>query len=424
MPAVLQITPFPIPEMPIAGGQKRVAEFAQAFEALDFRVTRSVVHVRAPAEPGRFDVSLTWRHRKWRRHLGRPGGLANIRQMWALNGAWAERYARRLPLADARPPSLIQVEHPWAFGLAHALRQLRGWSHTRIAYDAHNIESDYQAAVWKASGQWTSAAARLVRDVARHEARVAAAADLCWATCEADARALTALGARSVVVVPNGVSPIAPRDPLADVPRQPYLLFVSSGYPIDVSSLMRLLPAPLDWLPPGCRIVLAGAVGGVMARSESYRPDFDAGRLLDAGVLPKARLDQLIRHSRGMLLPIHSGAGTNLKTAEALLSCRPVIATPFSLRGFEPFARRARVSLADDPAAFARRASDLLLAPWQDDAEDPAADQLLWSSGFACLPQSLAALGVPAFSARASTRSRMAAAHPTSESIAASRQPA
>lgn len=393
-PSILQITPFPVPEMPIAGGAKRVSEFAKAFEALGFQVERCAVHVGQPAEAERLDVSLTWWHRRRRRHLGRPTGLGVVRQMWALENNTSGCYARRLLAAGAKPPALIQVEHPWGFGLALALRKFRGWEHVKIAYDSHNIEADFFTAAWKAAGQWSGSAARLIRKIARHEAAVATAADWCWATCEADAQALRNLGAKSVMVVPNGVSPMAPRDPLASVRPEPYLLFVSSGSAIDERGLAQLLPPTLDWLPTGSCIVLAGNIGNVVARSGHYREDFEAGRLVDAGVLPKDPLDQLIRHAHGMLLPVTSGAGTNLKTAQALLSCRPVVATPFALRGFESFSRQPRVALADDSAAFARLACGLLSAPWQEDARDPTADRLLWSSGFAPLPRGLATLGV------------------------------
>jgi hypothetical protein len=49
------------------------------------------------------------------------------------------------------------------------------------------------------------------------------------------------------------------------------------------------------------------------------------------------------------LLPITQGEGSNLKTAEALLSGKPIVATSHSFRGYEEFQYLPHITIADDP---------------------------------------------------------------------------
>lgn len=380
MPNILQITPFPVPDSPTSGGEVRTVEFAALYRRAGWGVDRVVVQDRLRASPKPLDVSLGWWDRTTRQHLGRPRGLGHLRQMWAL--ARSDRYARELAARLTRRYDLIQVEHPWDFDLAWRLREQPSQAGARIVYSAHNQEAPLQELVWRGNGQWSRAAARMVADIARHEADVARRADACWATCQADATVLAGWGARELAVVPNGVSPLAPLDPAASVPAQPYLLFVASSHLPNVVGLSEWLAPPLaDWGDAG-RLVLAGSVGKAMRRDGRYAADLASGRLVDAGVLPRAQLDQLIRHAHGLLLPIGMGGGTNLKTAEALVSARPVVATRCAMRGFERFADIPRLTLADTPAQFRAQALALLRAPRRADAEDGQARTLLWRHAF------------------------------------------
>jgi hypothetical protein len=100
-----------------------------------------------------------------------------------------------------------------------------------------------------------------------------------------------------------------------------------------------------------------------------------------------------------IVLPITFGGGSNIKTAEALFSGRPVIGTTHSLRGYD-FARRLpHVYCTDEPNEFRRltRAAidDRLPPPATPD--DPALRaSVLWKNTLAGVPQALAALGLRA----------------------------
>jgi hypothetical protein len=63
-------------------------------------------------------------------------------------------------------------------------------------------------------------------------------------------------------------------------------------------------------------------------------------------------IESAILASSGVVLPIWEGGGSNLKTAQALLSNKCVVGSEFSFRGFE--------QCADEPGVFlAEQAEDL-----------------------------------------------------------------
>jgi glycosyltransferase involved in cell wall biosynthesis len=53
-----------------------------------------------------------------------------------------------------------------------------------------------------------------------------------------------------------------------------------------------------------------------------------------------------------VILPVTNGGGTNLKTAEALLSGKPVIATKVAFRGYERCLSAPEVFIDDDAREF------------------------------------------------------------------------
>jgi glycosyltransferase involved in cell wall biosynthesis len=70
------------------------------------------------------------------------------------------------------------------------------------------------------------------------------------------------------------------------------------------------------------------------------------------GIRSNDELNKLIASANVILLPIPYGGGSNLKTAEALVSGRPVVGTTKSFRTFESFANSRNVVIADDVDSF------------------------------------------------------------------------
>jgi hypothetical protein len=162
---------------------------------------------------------------------------------------------------------------------------------------------------------------------------------------------------------------------------------VGSAHPPNAAGFLALCQ---DWLSParGASLTVAGGVCDALQvpLAESVRN----GRLILLGQLDQARLDQALDAASFMVLPILDGGGTNIKTAEALASGKPVLATTLALRGYESFQDLAGVYIADDPANFGvalDRLSHGVAAPPRSAADAARLAQLAWPAQLASLPE-------------------------------------
>jgi hypothetical protein len=106
-----------------------------------------------------------------------------------------------------------------------------------------------------------------------------------------------------------------------------------------------------------------------------------AGRLISLGPVDEFCLDCAITNAHALLLPIQYGGGSNVKTAEALLSGRPMVATATAMRGFDGFRNMPGITLANDARDFGAAMLAVLDSPFQGSGADhPALSELLWEA--------------------------------------------
>jgi glycosyltransferase involved in cell wall biosynthesis len=394
---VLQIVHFNVPDEPHSGGAIRMRAIEQTCREAGAGFRRVEVHARRAPAGQPWALTLSWWARHRRRHLGPPSGLEPLRLLWASEDGrtLAARLARQVGADALRGITVLLIEHPWLLGLARALRDQGHCPSAALVYSSHNIEWRLHEAHWRRQNAWTAAAGRLVAAIRRAEAEAAAAADLTLAVCEADAFELREQGAKQVLVLCNGVH--AP--PAVSVPAwapealhgRPYVLFVASDFWPNISGFDSWMPSDFSHWPAGQVVAVAGRVGAALRRQRRWSAAFEQGRIVDLGVLSRDHLAQAIAQAHALILPIGDGAGTNLKTAEALVSGRPIVATPISLRGFEAHAQHPCLHLAETPAAF-DAAMQGALAQREADLHDARAQLLLWPRTLAPLVPALAAL--------------------------------
>ncbi len=282
-------------------------------------------------------------------------------------------------------PDVILLEHPWSWPLVALLDEVAS-GRVPIVYSSQNVEAALKRRIFAEEnldyrpGTFEAIEA-LERDLVAHAAGVS--------TCTgADAREFAAWGAQRVVVAPNGGVRRA-RDHLIDLlpqplePSNPYLLAVGSGHPPNVSGFLDLVVPALTRLRPNQRVVLAGGVGCGVQQALHARGvgRMAEGRLVVLGQVDDFTLDCVIANAHALLLPIQYGGGSNVKTAEALLSGRPIVATETAMRGFDACRDLPGVSIAGDPEGFGRAMFAALAAPFQELPTDhPALSALLWDS--------------------------------------------
>jgi glycosyltransferase involved in cell wall biosynthesis len=101
-------------------------------------------------------------------------------------------------------------------------------------------------------------------------------------------------------------------------------------------------------------------------------------RLVPCGFQDVEQLDALLEYANAVLLPITIGEGSNLKTAEALVSTLPIVATTKAFRGFEHFGNSPGVYIADTADEFQAVTRSLMSNLRPEPYRRPGTESLLW----------------------------------------------
>jgi glycosyltransferase involved in cell wall biosynthesis len=289
-------------------------------------------------------------------------------------------------------PDAVAVEQPYPWA---SLRQLiRDGVIARPAlliHSSQNVESQMKADLYARllPGEAGQAAAARVKEV---EDDLTRECDLLVAVHQNDADRLLHAASKPCVLLRNGGEVRkAPgwalrkwRKKLAESPRRRRAFFVGSAHPPNLHGFDLMLGPSLGFLPPDCEILVTGGVCDLFRRGDfCTRPvgGVNESRLRLLGQLPDPELAAVIELSQLVLLPITSGGGSNLKTVEALLSGKPIVATSYAFRAYEEYSGCGRVTLADDPAAFKQAVVQQLQSPdkaERDQTSHPELEALTW----------------------------------------------
>lgn len=392
---VLHLSTYPV-AVPRHGGQARVANLARVYEAAG--IESRVIAVYEPehyggALLGPHDVPFPWDSPH--RDTGLPfcTDLASGEYAAGDPSAWG-RLQREVTVFR---PEVIQLEQPWLWPFLRRLRAERAAPPFKVVYSSQNLEAPLKARMLE--GQPPALVDRVVARIEALERELAAAADLTVAVTAADAEVYRAWGARRVVVAPNGVveravDPERVRDWEARLRGRRFALFVGSAYPPNVRGFWEMFAPSLAFLAPDERVVVVGGIGSIVMDAPSARvwERLNASRLECVGMQEEADLAALLALAACVVLPITIGGGSNIKTAEAILSGRPVVGTTTSFRGYEALASLPGLHQTDDPAEFRRLVRQALDRPAAPADRTEARRRVLWTHTLGNLPADLAAL--------------------------------
>jgi glycosyltransferase involved in cell wall biosynthesis len=409
---VLHLITYPI-ELPRHGGQARVANMVRTYQAAGITtrvvaVYQSEIYWKEVVGPYDVPFPVESPHRE----PGLPlctdvasGGFA-VRdpQAWsAISQAIA-----------SFDPDVIQVEHPWLWPVVVRLRADDRSSSFRVVYSSHNVEAPLKRGVH--AGQPDEVIDAVVRRIADLEREVVLGADLTIAVTESDAATYREWGARRVVVASNGIAertvdPARVRDWEKRLDGIPFALFVGSAYPPNIHGFWEMFAPSMAFLAPDERVVVAGGIADVLLHAPAYRlwERINASRLMLVGQQSEQDLAALIALASCIVLPITIGGGSNIKTAEAIFSGKPVVGTTLSLRGFEQALGLPHVYRTDVTSEFRRlvkAALDRSLPPAGPDRPD-VRRSVLWSETLKGLPAEIAALQSSGVSSETGYRATM-----------------
>ncbi|MBV7583578.1 glycosyltransferase [Pseudomonas sp. PDM33] len=395
-PLALVLAPYPI-RKPRHGGQLRTAAICQRFREHGFDV-RSIGFYQSEAyrhdELSSGDIAFPSQS-PYRLYKGRS--IPELSDFLMASFATKDEQAYR-HIADSIhfPVDAIVVEQPWFYPLAKRLQaEVAFCKQALIVFSSQNIEAPMKQQILEGADRIVVEA---IQDISSLEQEAAHNADLSVAVTDEDADVLRTYGADAVLTAPNGINPWSADPQLlehwrARLPQAPWPLFVASAHPPNYTGFIASVGDALACIPPGSRLVIAGGVGPHLERILLASPwgQLNASRLQILGVLDDDDLIAVKHLAHTFLLPIGGGGGSNIKTAEALYSGKPVICTSTALRGFEQFRELPGISVADSPQAF----QELLRHTLAQDGSPKSGrevdrrlrQRLTWAASLAALPE-------------------------------------
>jgi hypothetical protein len=290
----------------------------------------------------------------------------------------------------AAAPDVVLLEHPWTWPLLARLEEVRSGA-VRVVYNSQNVEIALKRRVLQDEG--IPAPPKVLEGIDALERGLVIDAAGVSACTRMDADIYANWGARRVVVAPNGGVQRERRHLLDILPwplevAHSYALAVGSAHPPNMSGFMNLVVPSLPLLRPHQRVVLAGGMGPEVIQALEVKglAHLAKARLIVLGMLDEFCLDCAIANANVLLLPIQYGGGSNVKTAEALLSRRPTVATAAAMRGFDQFREVPNMTVAEGSVDFGTAMLAALDRPYRlQGADHPALSSLLWESTIAPL---------------------------------------
>lgn len=268
-------------------------------------------------------------------------------------------------------PNVIHIEQPFAYlGLKQLLEELD--QKPVIIFGSQNIEYPLKERIFKELGVTKKLSDELVRKTKDLEYALSRKADLLLAVNHEDAESHREMGAKHIIIAPNGIDiDEAPREDVQYWNQfkkregiESIFVFIGSGHPPNWEGFLKMVGDDTSFLPKRSKIIIAGGVSDYFdSKFTSPSDKFWVG-VKTVGKLEQGRLAGLLQVGDQILLPITTKRGSNLKTAEAILSRKKIIATSNTFHGFERFAKLPNIFIGDDKKQFKQAMLRALSEPY------------------------------------------------------------
>jgi glycosyltransferase involved in cell wall biosynthesis len=364
-PRVLQLAQYPI-KTPSHGGQVRSRAIADALRRCGCIVESIGVYpdfAFPPEQRSGMDVVIASTEFNEAYFAEPLFGDLTITSFLLARAALLEMAVTRIASFS---PDLIFLEQPFLFPLIDAAR--RAGVRTKLLYSSHNDEALLKRILVKLERGPGSSDHGLIETVAALESDCIAAADCVISINDDEAAQLRAKGVPATHL--NASSPFdfetaaAAAKPAASK-KDRYVAYAASSYWLNVEGYFEIFADGLGFLAPDEKVEILGGGGDAIqkdARFDRHR-SINESRCAFRGFLPSDKLIETYLGAEALIIPVTQGAGSNLKTADALAAGRPVISTPKGLAGYRSLlgdAMGAGVYEAETPQAFKALVRDAL----------------------------------------------------------------
>jgi len=355
---ILFISPYPISQ-PQHGGQKRAKAIFELYESI-FAEGKfiAVYHRGLYKDDGESSILLG--EQDIIKQLDEQPYASELISGRAIDDDIHVRSALAKLLVDYQP-DIIHVEQVYPYlGLKPLLKDLG--MHPKLIFSSQNIEYQMKRQIFQGVNMQPKIAGSLIKQTQELETDFSKAADLVIAVSQADAAEHRKMGARKVVVAPNGIDKKVPAKAELDYWKafkqdkaiSKTAVFIGSGHPPNWIGFLDMVGGNTKFIPVKSKILVAGGVSEYFKATykplSKYKPFWQG--LVPLGRLSEEKLTGLIDSADVVLLPITSGGGSNLKTAEAIISGKRIVATTYAFRGFEEYNCLPNIYTADNRETF------------------------------------------------------------------------
>lgn len=372
------------PFLTIHGGQIRLNALMEAFARDGARVRSVSVHTSSPksVEDSEWSLSLDINTQIYFNSSQKRTDV-HVSTVFDMH---EEHYKSLEAYLNEFNPDVVWLEQPWLWPVVKRYLTENLKHKTTIIYGSQNVE--FKLISSSAPDLDESVSKKLTKEVMDLESDLCRCSHGIVSVSESDAEYYRSFN-KPVLIATNGVSPKP--DPAGfdywsnALRHSSFALFVGSAHPPNAEGFIAMLGTDLSFMAPNEKILVVGGVCSLLSANLAVRKN--RGLIMPRLQLLKDQddggLSTFFVLSKAIILPIVSGGGTNLKTAEALYSRKPIIATSKAFRGYERFVSFPNVHISDDPDEFRDLIRDCLAVDAKlhtmSETQSIALDDLLWS---------------------------------------------
>jgi glycosyltransferase involved in cell wall biosynthesis len=253
---------------------------------------------------------------------------------------------------------IIVFEHPWLWNEVKSLK--RKYPNVKIVYSSHNVEYQLKDEIlFKFFGQRAGLIPDAIKSI---EIDISRNVDRVLVVSQQDRDWYSQFTKLEPILAKNGTRQRSTILKSNSGKLGSKALVVGSAHPPNIEGCLKFLSDPDLWMPKNAKIIVVGSLASALSAHWGHLRNRWGEVCVE--LIPEVDdlgLTQLLQECSVILLPIAYGGGTNLKSAEALVSGRPIVASSQSFRGYEEYTHSPLVNIAKTNLEFKVKVTAILI---------------------------------------------------------------
>jgi len=354
---VLILSTYPI-KKPFHGGQHRLKNLEIAYQKAGYKTINIAFFDKygfSTNEIGKYDI---------------PIGIYKNKEYLQINNSYFSDYfigsftnsdknlKYVLNVLENTNLYIIHLEQPWLFKLAKKIKEAFN-NKIFLVYDSQNIENQLKKQILEETSN-NKCSDSIISSIKKLEIEAANYSDLTLVVSNNDLIWLKQNATNSnLILVPNGVRKIkSSKNQINKISNligtNKWLLYTGSAHVPNLTGFLRLLKDKIGFLPPDFKFLIIGGVGHLLepVLFKGYTSMLNQNKCCLFYNVNNDFMDAAVIGAHAILLPILSGGGSNLKTAEALISGNYIIGTSKSFQSYEEYINLSGIYMSDNRSEF------------------------------------------------------------------------